>query len=212
MTIKYIFWDSDNTLVETRRHHWRKHFETLKSLGIHLDDKWEERIYHNNGTQNWEWMKVDLGLAVPKDEYLNLIDAWYFAHIDEIGLRDGIAEALALFEEAHLPMAVVSNGRRKSVLAALNSKRLPERMKFILCIEDYEGRKPEPTPYLAAKTRMQQVCGAAIDPRECLVIEDDPKGVQSGIAAGMNVIDRPVGDDDTQKFLDACRSYLTPPL
>lgn len=210
MPINYIFWDSDNTLVDTATHHWRKHVETLKSFGIHLDDKWQNRIYTNNGAQNWEWLTAELGLSASKDEYLDAIDGWYFRHIDEIDVRSGILAALELFED--VPMAVVSNGRRRSVMAALEAKELVPHFKFILCIEDYEGRKPEPAPYLAAKTRMQQVAGRPIAAHECLVIEDDPKGVEAGFAAGMHVIHRPVGDEDVRGFLEKIKSYLTPPL
>ena len=73
MPVKYIFWDSDNTLVDTATHHWNKHFETLKTHGIHLDDKWQERIYTNNGAQNWEWIATELGLKLSKDENLDEI-------------------------------------------------------------------------------------------------------------------------------------------
>ena len=205
MPIKYVFWDSDNTLVKTYNHHWNKHAETLKSLGIHLGDEWKERIYTNNGAQNWEWLRRDLGLAMEKDAYLDAIDGWYHRNMGDIEIREGIEEALDYFESKEIPMGVVSNGRRRSVMAALNAKNLAPRFKFILCIEDYEGRKPDAAPYLAAKTRMQQIVGHAIDPAECLVIEDDPKGVEAGLAAGMKVIDRPIGDDDTTKFLNDCR-------
>lgn len=206
MRVNYVFWDSDNTLVDTYTHHWRKHVETLKTLGITLEHKWQERIYTNNGAQNWEWLTAELGLKVPKDEYLDMIDGWYYRHIADINIREGIPQALDLVR--HLPMGVVSNGRKRSVMAALESKQLVPNFKFILCIEDYEGRKPQPAPYLAAKTRMQQIFGTAIDPKECLVIEDDPKGVEAGLAAGMNVIHREIGDDDVPKFLDKIRAYL----
>ncbi len=206
MSIKYVFWDSDNTLVKTYNHHWNKHFETLKSCGIHLGEEWKERIYTNNGAQNWEWLTADLGLKMDKDAYLDAIDGWYYRNIASIELREGIPEALAYFEEKGLPMCVVSNGRRRSVMAALEAKNLTPHFKFILCKEDYQGRKPEPAPYLAAKTRMQQIVGHAIDAKECLVIEDDPKGVESGMSAGMTVIDRPVSDTDTAKFLNLIKS------
>ena len=206
MTIKYVFWDSDNTLVKTYHHHWNKHFETLKAHGIHLGDEWKERIYTNNGAQNWEWLTAELGLKMDKDAYLDEIDDWYYRNIASIELREGISEALAYFEGKGCPMCVVSNGRRRSVMAALEAKNLTSHFKFILCKEDYQGRKPEPAPYLAAKTKMQQVLGHAIDAGECLVIEDDPKGVESGKAAGMRVIDRPVDDTDTTKFLNRLKS------
>lgn len=208
MTIQYIFWDSDNTLVDTATHHWRKHFETLKAHGIHLSDEWQNRIYTNNGSQNWDWLSAELGLKLPRETYLDEIDAWYFRHISEINLRDGVAEALSLFEEAKLPMAVVSNGRRRSVMSALEGKNLTSHFNFILCIEDYQGRKPEPAPYLAAKTKMQQMVGKEIDPKTCLVIEDDPKGVESGRAAGMQVLHRAINDSDTRAFLENCRRLI----
>lgn len=208
MTIKYIFWDSDNTLVDTHEHHWRKHFETLKSHGITLDDQWADRIYTNNGAQNWEWLTTELGLSVPKERYLDEIDRWYFRHINEIKIRPGILDALTLFKQSNIPMAVVSNGRRRSVMAALEAKKLTPHFKFVLCIEDYEGRKPDAAPYLAAKTRMQQIMGVPISPEECLVIEDDPKGVEAGTSAGMPVLHRAMGDNDGPAFLKACASYL----
>lgn len=207
MAVNYVFWDSDNTLVGTYDHHWNKHVETLKTHGITLGNEWKERIYTNNGAQNWEWLRADLGLKMGKDDYLDAIDGWYYRHIDRIQIREGIEESLAHFEGKAYPMAVVSNGRRRSVMAALEAKNLAPRFKFILCIEDYQGRKPDPAPYLAAKTKMQQVVGHAINPRECLVIEDDPKGVESATAAGMQVLDRPITDADTEKFLKAVRAY-----
>jgi beta-phosphoglucomutase len=210
MTIKYIFWDSDNTLVDTAAHHWNKHFYTLQKHGIHLDDKWNERIYTNNGGQNWDWMSSELGLNISKDQYLDEIDQWYFDHIGEIKIRDGIEQALDIAETLGIPMGVVSNGRKRSVRAALDAKNLTPHFKFILCIEDYTGRKPMPEPYLAAKTKMQQILGTSIDTSECLVIEDDPKGVEAGIAAGMTVIHREVGNDDTEDFLAKILNFIEP--
>jgi beta-phosphoglucomutase-like phosphatase (HAD superfamily) len=55
---------------------------------------------------------------------------------------------------------------------------------------------------------MQQIMGKSIDPKECLVIEDDPKGVEAGLAAGMIVLHRAIGDDDVPSFLKRIRNYL----
>ncbi|MCB1529966.1 MAG: HAD family phosphatase [Rhodospirillales bacterium] len=193
--VQYVFWDSDNTLVDTAEHHWRKHFETLKKHDIALGDQYRRHIYENNGVQNWEWLTEELGLSIPCEDYLDEIDGWYIDHIGEINVRPGIAEALDYFEGKNIPQAVVSNGRRRSVMAALEAKDISPRMKFILCKEDYEGRKPDPSPYLTALRKMEEITGQKIDPAACLVIEDDPLGVQAGKAAGMQVLHRPMGDD-----------------
>lgn len=194
-TIQYVFWDSDNTLVNTAEHHWRKHVETLKTLNIDLDDKYRTRIYENNGKQNWAWLSDELSLNLSCKDYLNKIDSWYFDHIDEIEIRSGVIDAIKKFEEDDIPQAVISNGRRKSVMAALEEKNLTRHFKFILCNEDYEGRKPSPIPYQTALKKMSVLDNKKINPQSCLVIEDDPLGVESGKAAGMIVLHRPIGDD-----------------
>lgn len=193
--IHFVFWDSDNTLVETAEHHWRKHVETLKKHNIDLSDEYRQRIYENNGSQNWEWLTEDLNLNVPRQQYLSEIDAWYNDHLSEIKVRSGVIDALNYFKKHQVMQAVVSNGRRDSVMAALEEKNLAPYFKFILCKEDYTGRKPSPAPYLTALKKMQDEIGQKINPEHCLVVEDDPLGVQSGEAAGMIVLHRPMGDD-----------------
>ena len=200
-SIQYVFWDSDNTLVNTAEHHWRKHVEVLKTLGITLDEKYRKKIYENNGIQNWSWMNQELGLDIAQGTYLDKIDNWYFDHIDEIEIRDGVLEAIKYFSDNNIKQAVVSNGRTKSVMAALDAKDLTRHFEFILCKEDYEGRKPEPAPYLTAFEKMKSQIKKDIQTQDCLVIEDDPLGVQAGEAAGMTVLYRPIGDDSPIKTL-----------
>jgi HAD superfamily hydrolase (TIGR01509 family) len=199
--ILYVFWDSDNTLVNTAEHHWRKHLETLKQHSITLDEKYRQRVYENNGAQNWAWMKTELGLKLYKEDYLDQIDRWYFDHIHEVEIRKGVPEAIKYFSDREVRQAVVSNGRRRSVLSALDAKDLTRHFDFILCKEDYEGRKPDPAPYLTAMARMEELEKEKIDPASCLVVEDDPLGVEAGKAAGMAVLHRPIGDDSPIKAL-----------
>lgn len=193
--VKYVFWDSDNTLVDTAEHHWRKHYESLKSLGITLEEDHKQRIYENNGAQNWEWLTAELGLNMPQDQYLDLIDGWYFEHIAEIQIRPGVVEAIDYFTTHNILQAVVSNGRRRSVVTALEAKDLTQCFEFILCKEDYDGRKPDPIPYTTALLKMEDIKNTKIDPAKCLVIEDDPLGVASARAAGMQCLHRPMGDN-----------------
>jgi beta-phosphoglucomutase-like phosphatase (HAD superfamily) len=63
-------------------------------------------------------------------------------------------------------------------------------MSFILYKEDYQGRKPDPAPYLKGFKRMEEVTGHSIIPSKCIAVEDDPKGVESAHKAGMTVIHR----------------------
>lgn len=206
--IKIIFWDSDNTVLNTAENHWQKHVQTLKRFDITLTDDDRKTVYENNGHQNWAWLCEAKGLTVPEDEYLTLIDAWYRDHLHILQIRAGVWGALNLFRDAGLKQAIVSNSRRASVTAAHEAKNTAQFFEFLWCKEDYSARKPSPEPYLSALAKMNELTGSTITPDQCLVIEDDPKGVQSAKNAGMHVIDRPPGDDNADAFSDLCRGYL----
>lgn len=201
--IKYIFWDSDNTLIDTFALHWAKHVETLKTHGIALDEQYKRKIHHNNGQQNWEWMTAELGLKVPQDDYLNQIDAYYKSNTHHLKLLPGVQEALDLFKHKGCKQCVVSNGRRSSVLPAHEALGTSRYFEFILCKEDYEGRKPDPAPYLAAINKMATIVGKDIQADECLAIEDDPLGVEAANKAEIKTIYRPTSMvEQTSEFAD----------
>lgn len=193
--LQAVFWDSDNTLVDTNALHWAKHVETLRKYEITLTDEHRQRIYHNNGRQNWDWLNAEMGLNVPCDTYLEEIDTWYHTHTPQIVIRSGIIEALELFQKSGIPQIVVSNGRRKSVMMALEAKNLTQYFIHIATKEDTEERKPHPGPYLDALNIASKKLGYALNPNACLAIEDDPKGVASAHAAGLKIIHRKLSEN-----------------
>lgn len=196
--VSYIFWDADNTLTANGDLHWRKHLETCRKYGVTIPENEQKRIYQNNGSQNWIWLKTEHGLDVGCTEYLKEIDTWYSDHVSEIDFRPGIPEALDLFARAGCRQCVVSNGRRNSVMMAIDAKDISSKFDFILCKEDYEGRKPHPAPYIAALKKMELTVGRVIDPSLGLAIEDDPLGVTSAHDAGLTVIHRRLNKDDAK--------------
>lgn len=205
MMIKAIFWDSDNTLVDTGELHWRKHYHVLRDHAIHLDESDRIRIYTNNGQQNWQWLVNERGLQMAQSDYLALIDDWYKRNIGQVRMRSGVKDIMAWAKAHDIPQAVVSNGRRDSVMMALEVHAIPDVMSFILCKEDYQGRKPGPEPYFAALARLNDMSSVTYKPEECLVIEDDPKGVQSAATAGMKVIHRKLSaDQESAPEADIC--------
>ena len=208
MAIRALFWDSDNTIVDTGAMHWRKHCETLAHMGIVLPHSDRERIYTNNGQQNWEWLSRERGLSLPCDEYLARIDQWYADHIAEVQMRPGVDDVMNLAAINYIHQVVVSNGRRHSVMMSLVPHNIPARVRFVMCKEDYEGRKPDPAPYLAALARLNAETGLMLQPADCLAIEDDPKGVESAVRAGMAVIHRKLSPDQPDAANAAFAVYL----
>lgn len=195
MTVKYVFWDCDNTLVHTAEHHWRKNVEVLKRYGVTIPIEHKHRVFLMGSRQNYEWFTDELGFDCPIDDYLTQVDEWFTENAHEIAIRAGVLEALDHFKSQGLPQAVVSNGRTHSVRTVLDAKNLSPYFDAMLCKEDYEGRKPDPEPYLAGIRALEKIHNTKIDPADCLAIEDEEKGVESAKAAGMRTIFRPLDDD-----------------
>jgi beta-phosphoglucomutase-like phosphatase (HAD superfamily) len=196
MPIQAFFWDYDNTILETADAHWNKHCIVLKRYGIELPEIFRQRIYENNGAQNWEWMKNELGLKVPENEYLDAVDSEFQKSLGKIEIRPGVVELFKWLVHLGIPQAIITNARRNSAEPVLKEKEILPLMKFVLYKEDYEGRKPEPAPYLAGIKKMESFIGRPLAPKECLVVEDDPKGVESAHKAGAIVIHRKLNEEE----------------
>lgn len=81
----------------------------------------------------------------------------------------------------HERIAVVTSCPVPLAHARLRAAELPVP-GVLVTAEGVRNAKPHPEPYLVGAERL----GAR--PSECIVLEDAPAGVQSGVAAGMHVI------------------------
>jgi beta-phosphoglucomutase-like phosphatase (HAD superfamily) len=75
--------------------------------------------------------------------------------------------------------AVVSGGRRSSVVRSLTALGLLEKFETIVGADDYTRGKPAPDAFLLAAERL------GVAPADCLVFEDTEIGIQAATAAGM---------------------------
>lgn len=205
MTIQAIFWDYDNTILTTAEAHWKKHQRVLAKYGIQLNEIHKKKIYENNGSQNWEWISKKLGLKVAEKEYLEAIDYEFQQHVISLETRPGITELFEFIEELGIPQGIITNARRNSAKPVLDQKGITSFMQFILFKEDYDGRKPEPTPYLKGFEKMGMILNETIEPRRCIAIEDDPNGVEAAHKAGAIVIHRKFSENERDSpYADYC--------
>jgi len=92
--------------------------------------------------------------------------------------------AVALLEHLNaldIPWAIVTSGSMPVAAARRETAGLPEPKVFVTAERVARG-KPEPDAYLLGA----QLLGLA--PEECVVVEDAPAGILSGLAAGSDVI------------------------
>ncbi len=103
------------------------------------------------------------------------IDELELADVDDIVVLPGAAQAMHDLAAARTAIATSANRiLAKARIAAAGL--LPPTV--IITIDDVTRGKPEPDPFLEAARRLD------LDPADCLVVEDAPKGVQAAGRAG----------------------------
>jgi mannitol-1-/sugar-/sorbitol-6-phosphatase len=77
--------------------------------------------------------------------------------------------------------AVVTSGIRSVATLRIRHTNLP-KPAVLICADEITHGKPHPEGYLTAARRL------GVDPRECVVVEDAPPGLEAARAAGMRSI------------------------
>jgi HAD superfamily hydrolase (TIGR01509 family) len=134
-----------------------------------------------------------LGRAVPDD-----FDERYHAELQaafdrELQAVRGIEAALDVIEE---PRCVASSGTHERIRSSLRITGLLDRFpdETIFSAEDVEHGKPAPDLFLHAAASM------GFEPRDCVVVEDSPAGIQGALAAGMRVLGYGVTFEGAETF------------
>jgi len=118
------------------------------------------------------------GLAMPVEELGIRKEAMYFEMLPQLKAIPEVLEHIEA-EYGHIPFAVVSGGRRFSVVGSLTAVGLLDLFPVIVGAEDYVHSKPAPDCFLLGAERL------GVAPADCLVFEDTQLGIQAATAAGM---------------------------
>lgn len=93
----------------------------------------------------------------------------------------GAAELLAALP--HDRWGIVTSGNRPLATARLRAAGLGDAVdRLLVAGDEVSAGKPDPAPYTAG------LAALGLAPAECLVVEDAPAGVVSGVAAGCPVL------------------------
>lgn len=178
-----MIFDLDGVLILSMPLHtlaWKRY---LEGLGIHAADV-EHRMH---GKRNAELVHDLIGG--------DLSDETVFAHgaakerlfrsmVLEAGVDRYCVPGVLAFLERHadVPKAVGSNAEPANIEFVLD--RFGLRQFFEVTVNGLQVKQPKPFPdiYLEAASQLK------VEPRNCIVFEDSPVGIEAGRAAGMKVV------------------------
>jgi len=101
--------------------------------------------------------------------------------VHDIAEIDGAINFLKELNRHNIPWAIVTSGTQKLARTRHQAAKLPMPSLFITA-EHIKNSKPHPEAYLLAANTL------GFKPEECIVVEDALAGIQSGVAAGCQVI------------------------
>ena len=173
----YLF-DCDGTIVDSMPLHYIAWKTTLAEYGC----PFPEDLFYAWGGKPVDEIISTLngmhGLNMPVEEVGIRKEGMYFDMLPQLTAIKEVVEHIDA-QHGRLPFAVVSGGRRNSVIRSLTTVNLLDRFQTIVGAEDYVNSKPAPDAFLLAAERL------GVAPASCLVFEDTSLGIQAATAAGM---------------------------
>lgn len=178
-----MIFDLDGVLIHSMPLHvlaWERY---LKGLGIEIPDV-EQRMH---GKRNAELVRDLIGGDLSDEtvfEHGAAKERLFRSMVLEAGVdRYRVPGVLEFLERhAHIPKAVGSNAEPANIDFVLD--RFGLRRFFQVTVNGLQVKRPKPFPdiYREAAARLN------IAPRNCIVFEDSPVGVEAARAAGMKVV------------------------
>jgi len=173
----YLF-DCDGTIVDSMP----LHYIAWKAALAEWNCDFDEALFYSWGGKPVDEIISTLnemnGLNMPVETVAKRKENLYY---DLLPRLRAIPEVVEHIEAQHgrIPFAVVSGGRRNSVVRSLTTTNLLDKFPTIVGAEDYANSKPAPDAFLIAASKL------GVAPEHCLVFEDTDLGIQAATAAGM---------------------------
>ena len=181
--IKAILYDLDGVLVDATEWHYESLNIALKEIAGFIIER-SEHISTFNGIPTKKKMEIlneqnRLSVTLFQDVWdmkqektKEVIEK--YASIDQNKIR--------LHENTkHLKKACITNSIRETAKLMLEKTGQLEYMDFVISNEDIKNPKPSPEGYDKAIRKLK------LQPNECMVVEDSPKGIEAGKLSKANV-------------------------
>lgn len=150
------------------------------------NDEVLERIF-GKGKFGKETMKI---LSIEKE------NRYQQAYLPHLKLIKGLNKFLQDAQAKKIPMSVGTAAIPYNVDFVMNGLKLHDYFPVVVTADDVTISKPHPETFLKCAEKM------GVDPKNCIVFEDAPKGVEAALNAGMKcvVITTMHGEKEFKKY------------
>jgi beta-phosphoglucomutase len=179
-----VIWDLDGTLIDSSDLHWEAWRQMTVAENIPLT---YEQYVADFGKRNDEILRGRMGADL-SDEFIARVslakEIVYRDLIRTKGLEllPGALYWLRRLKAEGWPQALGTSAPRGNIDAAFTALGIAEYFDVAITSEEVRAGKPEPDVFLTAAAKL------GVAPRDCIVVEDAPAGVEAARRAGMKSI------------------------
>ncbi len=183
--IKAVLFDMDGVLIDAKDWHYEALNEALSLFGVEISRYDHLHTFDGLPTKvKLEMLSSQYYLPKELHKFINDVKQkntmqYIYKNCHPVFIHE---YALSKLHNQGYKIAVCSNSIRKTIEMMMECSALNKYIDLIVSNEDVTKAKPDPEMYNIAISRF------GLKPEECLVIEDNPNGVQAGIASGAFVL------------------------
>jgi HAD superfamily hydrolase (TIGR01509 family) len=177
-----VLFDLDGTLIDTEPYWMAQEQALAAAFGGRWSKEQAVACVGNPLPVTAHRLQAEAGVRLPVEQIVErLLDEVVAKVRADVPWQPGARELLSVLTADGTPTALVTMSYRRLADAALAD--LPAATFATVVTGDEVGQgKPHPEPYLTAAARL------GVDPARCVVVEDSPNGIRSGLAAGAAVV------------------------
>ncbi len=179
--IKAVIFDMDGVLIEAKDWHYEALNKALGLFGMEIS-RYDHLVTYDGlpTTKKLEMLSTERGLPLELHKFINEMKQQYTLEIVYAQCKPRFYHeyALSRLKQNGYKLAVASNSIRKTVQIMMEQSSLMGYLDFYLSNQDVKLGKPDPEIYTMAIQKL------ALSPRECLIVEDNEKGIKAAKASG----------------------------
>jgi beta-phosphoglucomutase len=179
--IKAILFDMDGVLIDAKEWHYEALNKALQLFGMEIS-RYDHLVTYDGlpTRKKLEMLSLEKGLPQGLHSFINRLKQVYTIEMVQTRCKPVFRHqyALARLKQEGYRLAVCSNSIRKTVELMMEKSALNHYLDLMLSNEDVSRSKPDPEIYISAIHRL------GLEPEECLIVEDNPHGIEAARASG----------------------------
>ncbi len=183
--IKAIIFDMDGVLIDAKEWHYQALNRALSLFDYDIS-RYDHLVTFDGlpTREKLEMLTREKGLPRSLHKFINELKQIYTMDLIHIQCKPIFQHEYTLsnLKAMGYRLAVASNSIRKTVETMMEKSKLLPYLELMLSNQDVAKGKPDPEIYLTTMIKL------GLNPNECLVVEDNDKGIQAAIAAGAKLM------------------------